>query len=272
MPAAKIHDNVVSQPLGQALSLNALGPVSVVNNHLTSRGMLLRLKPLSPSFMASSVFIVNMGMSNEFYLQLFGFAGMAASNIDPKTGESIPQRGLDHQRIGRFLANGNILFNDNVCQLNLLETGVGFALSSLVLLSLDDVSFHDNQCDCDLLDDFVIVNAIVLSASLRVTGNRFKEGVFNAMYSAMTMAIMNSTVDNQSTHCLWVIDMLTGLRSVVPTVPVLTVNRDNKVLAGLLVALAPGLAKLFPYLNCEQSRTGVTAAGFQMGAYHAKSI
>ena len=32
----KIHDNIVSQPLGQALSLQALGPVSVVANHLTN--------------------------------------------------------------------------------------------------------------------------------------------------------------------------------------------------------------------------------------------
>ena len=36
IPAIKIHDNVVVQPLGQALYLLALGPVSVVGNHLTT--------------------------------------------------------------------------------------------------------------------------------------------------------------------------------------------------------------------------------------------
>ena len=50
-PAARIHDNVVSQPLGQALFLQALGPVSVQGNALTSRGLILRA--LDPSFWAT---------------------------------------------------------------------------------------------------------------------------------------------------------------------------------------------------------------------------
>ena len=33
-PAAKIHDNIISVPLGRALSVTALGPVSVIGNSL----------------------------------------------------------------------------------------------------------------------------------------------------------------------------------------------------------------------------------------------
>ena len=51
MPAAKVHDNIVSVPLGQALAMIALGPVSVLGNQFTSRGMVLDLQ--SPSFWAS---------------------------------------------------------------------------------------------------------------------------------------------------------------------------------------------------------------------------
>jgi hypothetical protein len=266
IPAAKIHDNVVSQPLGQALSLTALGPVSVVNNHLVSRGMLLRANPLSPSFLASTVLIVNMGVSNEFYLQLFGFAALAAGNYDLASIARAPRASLDDKRIGYYLANGNILFNDNVCQLNLLESGVGFALSSLMLVSLDDVGFHNNQCDCDLLDDFVIVGAVVMGFSVRVEGNRFKEGVLNARYSAMTIGIMNATVGNQSTHCLWVIDLLKGKPG-----PSLSINSGNKVLADWLTATTPSLLDNFPYLNCKQREIDVTDAGFRLGAYNVKS-
>jgi hypothetical protein len=40
--------------------------------------------------------------------------------------------------------------------------------------------------------------------SVRIADNRFKEGWFNALYSAITLGIMNATTNNQGTHCFLV--------------------------------------------------------------------
>ncbi len=221
VPAVKIHDNIVSQPLGQALALQALGSVSVVNNHLTSRGLVLRLSPLSLSFIATSVMIMNLGVSNEWYWQLTGFSAMAKSGagLDLTAGIDVtddavilPRAGLDDRRIGSYLANGNVLFSDNRVDLNLLEAGLGFAISSIAIFTLDDLGFHDNQCDCNLLDDFVFVHALLFGVSLRVSDNRLKEGLRNALLSGMTIGFMNATTANQSTHCILVAGLQPNLR------------------------------------------------------------
>ena len=85
--------------------------------------------------------------------------------------------------------------------------GVTFTLSSVLLISLDDISMEGNQCDCDLAVDISLLNALVMGWSIRVADNRFKEGIFNTIYSGLTIARMNHTTDNQSTHCLYPIGL-----------------------------------------------------------------
>src|SRR6185436_1916213 len=69
VPAVRLHDNIVSTPLGRALTLMALGPVSIVSNQFTSQG----IPPTSVDFsglIAGAVLIFNLGFSNDFfYLQ-----------------------------------------------------------------------------------------------------------------------------------------------------------------------------------------------------------
>jgi hypothetical protein len=197
-PALMVHDNIVSVPLGRALSALALGPVSVVGNEFTSRGTSLRDVQ---TFIASTVLIVNLGLSNEFYLQLLAFSLLQGGNLT-SVGEGRP--GLDDQQLGKSLVNGNVLFVDNQCSLDLMEAGLSLALSSLAILSLDDVGFHNNQCDCNLFDDRVITQALLFGLSLRVSDNRFKEGIQHAAFSAATVGLFNTTTDNQSTHCLYI--------------------------------------------------------------------
>ncbi len=254
VPAVKIHDNVVSQPLGQALALQALGPVTVVNNHLTSRGMVLKLNPLSPSFVAASVMILNLGLSNEWYWQLTGFSGTAKSGGGVSIGSGLdateeavflPRAGLDDRRLGSYLTNGNVLFSDNRVDLNLLETGLGFAISSIAIFTLDDLGFHSNQCDCNLRDDFVLVHALLFGISLRVSDNRFKEGLRNALYSGMTIGLMNATTNNQSTHCIIVSGLLASLK----------VNSGNK-------ALVDAISDNY----CERVKVGLDKVSANYGA------
>ncbi len=209
VPALKVHSNVVSVPLGQALSVTALGPVMVTDNQFTSRGMILRSG--SPTFVASTVAIMNLGVSNEYYGQLItygtylkGHVGKPTLTAVTETAVTMPRQGLDDQQVGRYLANGNVMFHDNQCVLDLLETGLSLSLSSILILTLDDVSFGNNQCDCSLVDDIVLSHAILFGFSLRMNDNRMKEGLYNALYSGLTLGIMNATTNNQSTHCIMV--------------------------------------------------------------------
>jgi hypothetical protein len=209
VPAIKVHDNIVSHPLGRALSLIALGPISVQGNQFTSRGVVMKLRPVSPSFIASTVLIGNLGMSMELYGQLLFFSGINKGQFYAEAGHSmtnsalvIPKPSLDDKTRGQYMANGNVQFSDNQCVLDLVETGLSLSVSSIFIYSLDDIGFHDNQCDCSLLDDFVLTQSIVLGFSMRASGNRFKEGIANAIYSAVTIGVMNMTTHNQATHCL----------------------------------------------------------------------
>jgi len=207
MPALKVYDNIVSVPLGQALKVMALGAVSVVGNQFTSRGMVLNLA--SSSFAAATVLIMNLGTSKEFLSQLMTHQAVSHGTVrspcdilGPQTGNAGVSSGA--LVLGGSLVNGNVLFSNNQCSLDLLEQGLSFALSSILIVSLDDVGFHNNQCDCNLLDDFVFTHAFLFGATIRVTDNRFKEGCGNAFLSAMTFGLLNITSDNESTHCLFV--------------------------------------------------------------------
>lgn len=204
-PALKVHDNIVSAPVGPALSAEALGPVSVVGNQLTS-GHVNRADQRSV-YAPATVSISNLGVSNEQYEQQL-FSSLAALPVFPGVG-------LDDSRYGERLVNGNVLFANNQCSLDLLEQGAGGLLirpgigviyTSIFLKTLDDIAFQDNQCDCNLgsLEDYVVAHTILFGFSLRATGNRFKESWGQAMYSAITNGHLNTTAHNQSTHCLMV--------------------------------------------------------------------
>ncbi len=207
IPAARIHDNTVSQPLGQALLLGALGPVSIQGNSLTSRGI---VPGFSLGLFASTVMILNLGRSNELYGQIIAFAG-ARSDIWQQESVAVngdiittSKAGLDDQGIGHYLANGNVMFNDNQVVGDLMELEVSATMSSVLIISLDDISFADNQLDASFLIDLMLSNAIVLGMSVRINDNRFKESLILALYSVISLGLLfNHTVDNQATHCIF---------------------------------------------------------------------
>lgn len=240
-PAVVVQENVVSAPLGRALSIAALGPVIVHGNSFTTRGVITGAEFLDASFIAATVAILDLGLSNEIYWQLGAFAEVRKGQLSVQNKMAIttdevilqPRTGLDDLLFGARLANGNVLFNDNQVVLDLLETGLDLSVSSILIATLDDLSFQDNQCDCGLLDDYVLSHAILLGISLRVTGNRFKEGIRNALLSAVTLGMMNNTSNNQSTHCLMIR----------PSAPyIYTVAEPNTVLLG---AMSDGFCKPF---------------------------
>jgi hypothetical protein len=204
-PAAKIHDNIVSAPLGRALYLNALGPVTVQANQFTTRGVAPG-SGLSSGFLASTVWILNLGLSNEIFLQHFAFSYLGKkTQIDPLGSFGA---NLDDFMFGRVMANGQVLFSDNQVNTDLLGIGNSFSMSGVLIMTLDELGFHDNQCEANLylLNDLMISHALLFGLTLRATGNRFKEGVYSAFLSALTAGVFaNTTALNQGTHCIFAV-------------------------------------------------------------------
>jgi hypothetical protein len=208
VPALRVHQNVVAQPLGHALAANGVGPMSILGNQFTSQGIVPQAVD-STGFLAGTVQLMNLGMSNEMYLQLLLFKMLAKAHPEKyvgSAGESAiddARKGLDDATLGRLLANGQVLFSDNQVNLDLLAKGLSLALTSVLVVTLDDLACHDNQFEANLLDDFLISHAIHLAFSQQTSGNRWKEGMLNALLSAFTLSFaMNTTTDNQGTHCI----------------------------------------------------------------------
>ena len=236
VPAARVQDNIVVAQQGRALEILALGPVSVVANQLTAKGSAFQRQIPVPGSVTttttttqpgtiigsaanvpiknraatsnpllafldvlggSAVWIFNLGVSNEVYLQLFGLSGLFLLDDLPTT------EGADGDDDTRLFVGGNVLFNDNQVVFDALGPVTTFSVSSVFLGGLDDISMNANQCDCDLALDAVITNALTFGWSQRMAGNRFKEGFLNALLSGTTLAPMNTTTDNQGTHCFF---------------------------------------------------------------------
>ena len=245
---------MVSQPLGQALFLQALGPVSVQGNQLTSQGI-IPPRALDPSFWASAVWILNLGWSNEFYLQFLLFTGATADPIEPgdlpQGGDAFvprPRAGLDDFGFGRYLASGNVLFNDNQVVTDLTETDVSYAISSVLIVSLDDVTVQGNQLDCDFLIDFLFTNLIAVGMTLRINNNRLKESLFITLFSSVGLGlIFNNTSDNQATHCI--LSLTSPLGSWIPFITPDIVERDNQELFNAIGFLDSWCERLSPLRN-----------------------
>ncbi len=231
VPAAKIHNNIVSHPVGRALTINALGPVSVTDNQLTSRGILAG----QASAIASTVAILNLGVSNEFYQQLTSFSQMVRGQVNLTSlnarnrsataeGVTFTRAGLDDFRVGRYLANGNVMFANNQVVLDEFDTKQNTALSAVAIMSLDDIAFHNNQCDYSLWGDFLLFPNYILAPSVRVSDNRFKESLYGAFISGVTFGLVNTTTGNQATHCLLVVGN-----------PGLKIDADNIALADAII-------------------------------------
>ncbi len=203
IPAAKIHNNIITQPLGQALFIMAMGPVSVVGNHLTSQGADFRVNPLSA--LAGAVLIFNLGVSKDLMtlLLLSSIRQVAQANalvvtkaISSATVTNVPGVLLP------YLPSGNVLFANNQTTLDLRSPEINFALSSLFIFSLDDVSYSSNQSECASWLDVVLSNTAILAVTIRTNDNRFQEGLTRAFFSLFSYGLMNTTTANQATHCL----------------------------------------------------------------------
>ena len=99
---------------------------------------------------------------------------------------------------------GAVIFTNNICQLEARLSG-RHCLSSVLIFSLDDLIFANNQCWLDGPSGTASLDAWLLAGSLQVTGNRFQEALgFPVVVSGLTLGALNITTQNISTYCLFV--------------------------------------------------------------------
>ncbi|MCB0628745.1 MAG: right-handed parallel beta-helix repeat-containing protein [Saprospiraceae bacterium] len=241
VPAVKVHDNIVTQPAGQALYIKALGPVSVVGNQLTTQGADYRVNPASS--LAGCVFIFNLGIAQElFWLILINsLKDLTKLNVADQAGRApvnslaAPTQAPDNNLVNRVLywPSGEVLFSNNQVTLDLREEAVNIVFSSQLIISLDDVAYSGNQAQCISLVDILLTNAAILAFSIRANDNRFEDAqLFDlirgdnsaTLYSLISIGLMNTAIGNQATHCLLVLgNMVT---------PAQLLNSSNMVLIG----------------------------------------
>ena len=209
VPAIKIHNNIVTQPLGQALLLFAMGPVSVVGNQFTTQ----ETDPGHElSLLAGAVLILNLGFSKDLIGSLVLPRIRKLANLDYMASpDRISRTRSPLLRNLQFLPNGATMFANNQTTLDLRNNQIDLGISAQLIVSLDDISYTGNQSECasylspqEQLIDLVLINTILAGFTVRSNDNRFQEGLSLTFYSLFSLGIMNTAMSNQSTHCLLV--------------------------------------------------------------------
>jgi len=225
VPAATVHDNLVVQPIGRALLLLAMGPVSVANNHFTSQGV----EPGASSTpgLGAAVLIVDLGIAKDVWagtmissvavlpqvqLQQSGVYKRMIRNLDTAaeatnaSGMAVNsglQLSLEVLEALQALPSGQVLFNDNRTLLDLRLVKVDQILAGQVIGTLDDLSYSGNQSECEGLMDVILTDAFLAGMTIRTCNNRFQEGVGSQVYfSLLSLGNVNTAADNQATNCL----------------------------------------------------------------------
>lgn len=200
-----MRDNIIVAPMGRAVTFFALGPVVIARNRLVTQGSTGKGLDL----LAATVLVGDLGISNEWTLGLLQILGRPFEGLC-SFAKSVGLFKFDKENLPsawpplvRNWATGKLLFTENQVTLDMMDQPLGVALScSLLIFSLDDVGMADNQCEVSSTNLLVDANAYVLGGSVRIADNRFSETWKRTSWSVKSLAGMNTTTDNQSTHCI----------------------------------------------------------------------
>ena len=187
-PAAVVQGNVVVAPRGPVLRLTGVGPMRITGNNLTAREI---LEGQSGVAFSGAVQILNTGVPAYAIQQLlaFGFTTKTFSATTPA-----PEQ---------LAVSGLVDFSNNVVTLDLIRNVSDFAIAATAIATLDDLAFQNNQTQCSLGLDFVLIDALLIGTTLRVTGNGFMESLLGCFFSAFGVGLALCTVAlNQGTHCI----------------------------------------------------------------------
>jgi hypothetical protein len=215
---------VTPSPRRTAAPLRAalLGPCIVTGNRLNGSGRSALFNDPFATFIGGIIgFALTGGDINDAradidlldYLGLIGIiefmGGDAVSIVNLGVAEDLASLIDDAEE--QRMRGGETLIDDNQITLSLSGAKAPGTLSAVFVLSADDVSLQDNQIEIENEVGFFITNTLVFAATARVRANRFQEHLFRGFLSAITVAFMNNTSHNQSTHCVMVIGPFAGL-------------------------------------------------------------
>lgn len=200
--AAWLHGNVVAAPVGRALVIRAVGTVVVRDNAFqTLRASATGAPAPQPGAWAilpnpAVVSIVNLGVARELYTHASSLGGVQLGTfLHPPAG---PTMGM------HLLVGGDVVFKGNHVRLEAADQAAN-ATCAILLFTRDDVSVQGNQSECGARVPLIGWNTIAAGWSIRMQGNRLTEPMPACQRSAIAFGVMNTTSDNQSTHCLTVI-------------------------------------------------------------------
>ncbi len=252
-PALMVSGNTVDAPGARALKAITMGPVMVLGNRLTGAGRSalasnvfgsLIVGGLSLSRLSGQIFnpTQNIDLLDYAFLELLSevLGGDAVNLISLCVAEEAAvitglQQGYQPER----LRGGEMMVNDNQISLQPHSPALPFTLSSVMLMSADDVSFCDNQAEIENNVVLALTNVLAVATTLRVSSNRLQKRLTAGLLSAVTFGLLNQTAANQTTHCILAIGPVPGR--------LVSGNRD------LLGLIGFGFCELFEKLGLQLS-------------------
>jgi hypothetical protein len=248
----RIHGNRIVQPLGRALFMIGAGHLAVTDNLLASEGS----GDPAADPLATTVLLANAGFSREWttgllmtlYYLLYVRVFSAAGSSDKVLGLVCEMSRLSTSMPGLWprLPTGKLMFNDNQVSFQMRDAPRGLELSSAMLLSLDDAAACDNQFEYHTEQRRVLADLWAMGFTVRTNDNRLAETWGRAAVSLLSLGLLNTAADNQSTHCI----SAQGLQRAV---------HDNLILAQAFCADACG---------DRNTVVGILARAAQMAASH----
>lgn len=221
LAAASIRDNQVVVPVGRCLTLFAVGGVSILDNHLHSQGSGDRGLDL----IATHSLIGNLGISNEWTLGLVWVLALGLIGKPPRLNDRyrpcdvakwmglLSTHGQLQPPLSLHWATGKTLFQGNrVRWEGNHEPPLRLAASSVLIASLDDVGVHANQFEIESTYRVFLTDLLALGGSVRVADNRLSETWMRSFFSGLSAGLMNTTTDNQATHCLSASSLLPNMQ------------------------------------------------------------
>jgi hypothetical protein len=174
--AIRVHDNIVHQPMGQAIGVLAIGPVSVCSNRLNTD----TAGPGSLERLAGAVLILNGGGRQGLPAGLTLFDSNQ-TRLGPASESATAQLIWSFDDLG---------YDANQC--NALTGGVVI----------------DNTTS-------FFLNTFLLAPTLRATSSRFKEpaGTGKRSFAISLLSrstLLNNTNNNQGDHCIFAVNTLPG--------------------------------------------------------------
>lgn len=233
-PALLVQGNVVHSAAGRALKVIARGPLIITGNRLVGGNIsslfsnplqaiilfllgtrsasdvfsntddpevvsLLLFDAAIDVFGGDAVSLVNLGLLEELLL-IYRVSRTPTSAAGSAPNATIGNFAAAGRLINRALfRGGETLFCDNQVVLSRGPGDPPAHLSSIMILTLDDLGFSDNQCEIDPGIPLALTDALLLATSLRVTANRFQDPTLCFLSLICLGIVMNTTSLNQAT-------------------------------------------------------------------------